>query len=817
MATSEVPAGPVLQVEMARVDDEVPEGAVVIDLGPLSREDVRRVVADVAPPVMLDDVTDHAVAASGGWPGAALAAAVSYVRERAAATVASASTTADAAASTLVDARARVADGVIDLRAATAGRLPPDRCPWPGLAAYGQEDGAWFAGRERLVAELAARLTGASCLAVVGSSGSGKSSVVHAGLLAGLADGLLPGSSGWDLLTLRPGRRPVAELARVVLGARRPDVGEILERLVRDGDRDGAEAEGRTVLVIDQLEEVWTACDDEGERAAFLDALAGLIADAASPVVLVLVVRADYLDRLADQPALAAAVGDNTVLVGTPTVDDVRRAVSNPATRAGLVLDEGLLDAIVTDAGAEPGLLPLLSTSLRQLWEERKGNRLSLATYVASGGLRSAIAHLAESEYARLDAGERPDVRALLLRLTGPGEGDAVTRRRVARSELAALPRDPARLVERLAAARLLTVSDEHVEVAHEALFREWPRLRAWLDDDRSGREVERRLAVATTEWRQEERDPALLWRGARLEAGLEVAARQPQEVTADERAFLDAGRDAAEGARRATERQNRRLRVLLVTAVALILVATVAGGFALRSRGREAAAATSAERAAVEADARRLAASALTVEQADLALLTAVEATRLEQSPETYGAVLTLLARQPDVVARIRTPNRFLGVAADPAGKTVFIAENVPILRAVDASTGAPRWRRDMPDQVGSIAVSADGHALAVTHRRCDPGRGSAGPARRRDGTHPTRGDVARDQPVHRRTVADHLLEPGIHPGRSPRHQHRGRRGRAVAGRSTAQERALAEPGVRGRRRAGLAGRSGQRAEHRR
>ena len=696
VATSEVPAGPVLQVEMARVDDDVPEGAVVIDLGPLSREDVRRVVADVAPPVMLDDVTDHAVAASAGWPGAALAAAVSYVRERAAATVASASTTADAAASTLVDARARVADGV-----STCGPQPPAACLL--TAARGRVSRRtvrrtvpWFAGRERLVAELAARLTGASCLAVVGSSGSGKSSVVHAGLLAGLADGLLPGSSGWDLLTLRPGRRPVAELARVVLGARRPDVGEILERLVRDGDRHGAEAEGRTVLVIDQLEEVWTACDDEGERAAFLDALAGLIADAASPVVLVLVVRADYLDRLADQPALAAAVGDNTVLVGTPTVDDVRRAVSNPATRAGLVLDEGLLDAIVTDAGAEPGLLPLLSTSLRQLWEERKGNRLSLATYVASGGLRSAIAHLAESEYARLDADERPDVRALLLRLTGPGEGDAVTRRRVARSELAALPRDPARLVERLAAARLLTVSDEHVEVAHEALFREWPRLRAWLDDDRSGREVERRLAVATTEWRQEERDPALLWRGARLEAGLEVAARRPQEVTADERAFLDAGRDAAEGARRATERQNRRLRVLLVTALALILVATVAGGFALRSRGREAAAATAAERAAVEADARRLAASALTVEQADLALLTAVEATRLEQSPETYGAVLTLLARQPDVVARIRTPNRFLGVAADPAGKTVFIAENLPILRAVDAATGAPRWRRD-------------------------------------------------------------------------------------------------------------------------
>ena len=117
------------------------------------------------------------------------------------------------------------------------------------------------------------------------------------------------------------------------------------------------------------------------------------------------------------------------------------------------------------------------------------------------------------------------------MRLAGPGEGESVTRRRVAHAELTALPHDPAPLVERLAAARLLTVSDDYVEVAHEALFREWPRLRGWLTDDRAGREVERRLAVATTEWRDEDQDPALLWRGARLEAGLEAAADRPDQV----------------------------------------------------------------------------------------------------------------------------------------------------------------------------------------------------------------------------------------------------------------------------------------------
>ena len=715
-AAPTAPSGPALRIDLAGPDDEVPDGAVAVDLRPLSREEVRRMVTGIAPETTLDEVTDHALAASGGWPGAALAAAVSYARERAAAAVASASSTADAAATTLVDARARLADGVLDLRAATAGRLPPDRCPWPGLTAYSQEDGPWFAGRERLVAELAARLAGACCLAVVGSSGSGKSSAVHAGLLAGLADGLLPGSSGWDLLTLRPGRRPVAELARVVLGARRPDVGEILERLVRDSAGDGAAGPGRRVLVVDQFEEVWTACDDEGERVAFLDALAGLVADGSSPVVLVLVVRADYLDRLADQPALAAAAGDNTVLVGTPTADDVRRAVLTPATRAGLSLDDGLLDAVVTDAGAEPGLLPLLSTSMRRLWEQRQGDRLTMASYVATDGLRGAIAHLAESEYARLGPDGQRDVRSLLMRLAGPGEGESVTRRRVAHAELTALPHDPAPLVERLAAARLLTVSDDYVEVAHEALFREWPRLRGWLTDDRAGREVERRLAVATTEWRDEDQDPALLWRGARLEAGLEVAADRPDQVTGDERAFLDAAQDAAEGARRATERQNRRLRVLLGAAIALVLVAVVAGGLALRSRDREAAAATAAQRAAVKADARRLAASALTVEQPDLALLTAVEATRLEQSPDTYGAVLTLLARQPDVLTRVQGTDTFISLAATPDGATVFLGEFRPVLHAVDAETGEQRWfRDDLAGQVTWLAVSPDGRTLAA------------------------------------------------------------------------------------------------------
>ena len=472
---------------------------------------------------------------------------------------------------------------------------------------------------------------------MVGASGSGKSSVCRAGLLAALADDALPGSAGWTVLVMRPGRHPLRELAQGVLGARRPDVGAILERLAR-----GDDATEETVLLVDQFEELWTSCDDDGEREAFLDTLAELAADPQAGATVVVVLRADYLDRLADHPDLARLVGDHTVLVGVPSTDEVRRAVERPAQAAGLEFDIGLAEAVVEDAGAEPGLLPLLSTSLAQLWQRREGNRLTFAGYVASGGLRGAVGHLAEQAYADLDADQQGAARALLLRLTGPGDGAAVTRRRVATEELATLPDAHTRVViERLTAARLLTSSGGHVEVAHEALFREWPRLRGWLTEDAAGRAVQRRLAVAATEWESERRDPALLWRGTRLDAGAEVAAARRDEVTAVERRFLAAATEAADAERREAEhraeekaRQNRRLRTALSATAGLLALAVVAGVLALVARNQAGRAAEEAEAAAVAADAKRLAASALTLEYPDLALLAAVESRASRRAP---------------------------------------------------------------------------------------------------------------------------------------------------------------------------------------
>ncbi|HEX4976535.1 MAG TPA: BTAD domain-containing putative transcriptional regulator, partial [Nocardioides sp.] len=688
-----------------------PGGAEELTLGPLDDGALAELLGRYVDTADAERLVPEVREESGGWPGPAHRAALRHARALAARRAESAVLAAEVSRSGLAVARGELRDAVATHNETSRALETVDTglCPWRGLDAYRLEDARWFAGRERLIAELVARLADCRLLAVVGASGSGKSSLLNAGLLASLADDALPGSAAWTRLVMRPGRVPMRELARVALGRPRADIGDLLAHLVRSQD-EGAD---RTVLVVDQLEEVWTTCDDAGERQAFLDSLVELVTDPGSTVSVVLGVRADYVSAVAAHPALAGLLGDATLLVGAPTPDEVRRAVERPAARAGLRLADGLTDTIVADAGAEPGLLPLLSSALTQLWALRRGPDLTFEAYVALGGLRGAIAHLAESAFEQLDPPEQQAARTLVLRLAGPGEGSAVTRRRVPLDELAGLPTPGVRaVVEKLADARLLSVSEGHVEVAHEALFREWPRLRAWLEEDAAGRGVQRRLALAASEWAAEGRDPALLWRGARLEAGLDVAAVRPDEVTATEREFLAAGREALDAQQReaedraaTTSRQNRRLRRSLVLLALVLAVALVAGFLAQRAR-------QDAQAAAVAADAKRLAATALNEEYPDLALLSAVEAVRTERSAETYGALLTLLARAPEVVTRFRTPERFLRVAVTGDDSTVVLSENGPVMRGLDAATGEQLWQRAVPGdgQVGTLTPMPDG-----------------------------------------------------------------------------------------------------------
>ena len=279
-----------------------PAGSEVIELGPLAPADVRRLVATYVPAAEVDDRTAEVLVASGGWPGRAHEECLALARAAATERVGLAVRAADVSRASLASARREVADGVAALReTSSTPDAAGDACPWRGLVRYETADAPWYCGRERAVAELVARVAGSRVVALVGPSGSGKSSLVRAGLLAALADDVIPGSASWTRLAMRPGEHPLRELARQALGERSLDVGDLLSSLVLRAEGESPDSP-QTVLVVDQLEEVWTACTDEAERASFLAVLGELAADERSSVRVVLAVRGDYLARLRTSP-----------------------------------------------------------------------------------------------------------------------------------------------------------------------------------------------------------------------------------------------------------------------------------------------------------------------------------------------------------------------------------------------------------------------------------------------------------------------------------------------------------------------------------
>jgi WD40 repeat protein/tRNA A-37 threonylcarbamoyl transferase component Bud32 len=597
----------------------------------------------------------------------------------------------------LVREQAQVLSGpTIPTRVATEGL-----CPFKGLASFEPVDAEYFFGRERLVAELVARLVGTGFLGIVGPSGSGKSSVLRAGLLPALAGGVLPGSGGWRRLLLRPGERPLDELRRVlVTGAEDPLVGAL----------DVLPANGRLLLAVDQLEELFTACRSDAERAAFADALVRAAADPEGRAVVVVALRADFYGRFAAYPGLAELLGANHVLVGPMQASQLRRVVELPAGRVGLRVESELVDALVDDVEGESGALPLLSTALLELWQKRQDNALTVAAYRESGGVHGAVARLAEDSYARVPDGRKQLVRAILLRLVGEGEGEAPVRRRAPLAELdLESNKDVADVLATLADSRLVMVGEGSVEVAHEALLREWPRLREWIEEDAEGRRLRRHMTQAATEWDAAGRDQGELYRGARLAAALDWTADHALDLNELEREFVTESREVSEQETKRATRANRRLRALLA-GVAVLLAAAVAGGmFAVVQRGD----ARDAETAQL---AQRLGAQALVEKDLDRSLLLSRQAVAIEDSPQTRGYLLAALRRAPTAIGIMHGHGGVLrGIAISPDGRMLAVGGGGGVL-FFDAATyeqvGEPLRVADL---VESLAYSPDGRTLAV------------------------------------------------------------------------------------------------------
>ncbi|MFF2073275.1 hypothetical protein ACFVXG_00790 [Kitasatospora sp. NPDC058162] len=665
----------------------------------------------------------------------------------------------------------------------TTGPAEQPVCPYPGLGPFTADDARYFFGRGELTVEVLNKLAGWSGtggpIALVGLSGAGKSSLLRAGLLPAVKRGELrvPGAGTWPQLVLTPGEHPLDALAALlaepaglpratVLDGLRTDpagaaalVRRALHRLADGRDVPG----GRLLLVVDQFEELFTACQDEAERRAFVTALcaaagrpptgaagagatepgtagagtAAAGAGAAPPATVLLGIRADFYAACMAYPELVDALKERQVTVEPMTPGQLREAIEKPAELAGLTLEPGLADTLLRDlrtggnlSGGDfsGGTLPLLAYALWLTWGRRAGRTLTLAGYSATGGIWEAVTRHADLAYEVLSPEARQAARLLLLRMVRIGESTEDTRRRVDLADLRA-ERPPAEAAaidtarDALARARLITLDGDTAQITHEALLRAWRRLRGWIDSGRADLLVQQKLLEAAEEWERTGRDTGVLYRGATLEL-----ARRLDDGPATGRPVAGRGRSApgpnGGTARLAGEflaasvradQRRRRIRNGITGALALLLViALIAAGLAYQGQQQ-------ALRRQREAAALALLSQADTARGSSpqLALRLGIAADTLHHTPQSTANLLsTLLTPYTGTLTGPR--GTVVGLAFAPGGRLLAAAAEDGTLTLWNTADPDHPSRLGEPLPVNphglyTVAFTPDGHTLAV------------------------------------------------------------------------------------------------------
>ncbi|MBW4642538.1 MAG: caspase family protein [Goleter apudmare HA4340-LM2] len=515
--------------------------------------------------------------------------------------------------------------GVIEIIPATIGARSHHKaaaldlriCPYRGLRAFGEEDAQYFYGRESLTQNLISQIAHKSFLAVVGASGSGKSSVVQAGLIPQLRPGKqLPGSDTWLIRSLRPGARPLEVLARRLGGERGESEASNSPHLVLEGMLyQGVEGfvywlrsrpESVVVLVIDQFEELFTLAASE-DRQRFLELVLGAVEYAPDRFKLVITLRADFIASCLEVPALATLLQQSSVLVPPSLTDsDYRRVIVNPAEQVRLKVEPELVEVLVQELNHSAGDLPLLEFVLEQLWEFRQGGELTLAAYQQQvGGIKGALERKAQAVYEGLDSAAQECARWIFLSLTQLGEGTEDTRRRVWKSDLV-VKKYPDELVERtlqaLTSAKLIVVNLEDetgssrgnqviplpptpspvtIEVAHEILIRHWSTLRWWLEENRSRLRSQRQIEQSAALWKHNHEQADFLLQGVRLAEAEEIYVKYTDELSQDVQNFIAACLEARQQQQFEQKKRLRQAQRAVAVISVLGIAASAFGGLA--------------------------------------------------------------------------------------------------------------------------------------------------------------------------------------------------------------------------------------------
>jgi WD40 repeat protein/DNA-binding SARP family transcriptional activator len=538
---------------------------------------------------------------------------------------------------------------------------PLGECPYRGLAAFREADAPFFFGREDFTARLAKAVQQQPMVVVVvGSSGSGKSSTVFAGLLPHLRD-----ETDWLIAHFRPGGQPFHAQAAALLPLLEPDLSETdhliearkLAGALRQGEiplYDAVEralqkngAASRLLFVVDQFEELYTLCPVPEDRRQFLDGLLAAVEAGnerrSSHFALLLTLRADFMGHALTHRPFADALQDGSLLMGPMSRDELRLAIVKPAEKQGAVFEAGLVERLLDDVGEEPGNLPLLEFALTLLWERQTDGWLTHAGYEEIGHAEGALAQYAEQVFAKLDVEEQKRAQQIFVQLVRPGEGTADTRRMATRAELGD---ENWGLVQHLADKRLVVTGrdsdgQEIVEVVHEALIQRWGRLRAWMDAGRAFRTWQEGLRVALRGWETSERDEGALLRGAPLARAESLLAERGGELSAAETRFIQASVELQE--RTQAERERRRRWTILALAGGLVIaIALAVLAFNARTVAQHEAAVN--QSLALAGDAIE----ALDNGEADLALALAVEAVNLDEPPPKAHLALSAVSQAP-------------------------------------------------------------------------------------------------------------------------------------------------------------------------